>query len=758
MNSRRILAAAAALAALCACSRQNLEPVEKQEEGEVVEEQFEMSLTINEGDENTKTYIEKAEGYYAPHWSKGDQLGVLLVTKDAAIKTGTECRTLTNQADSAQKASFYGTVTSSYGDGDYDVYSFYPKGAYSSRTGSVAYADILHEQSPTATSFDPLCDLLVGEKTTATFSSQAATIDGMRFARVMAVLKVVVKDSGSLLSADEYLHSVRIATSDTYLTGYKPVDLATGVAGEGIEYGYREVIGSFYETDKIAPTDGAFLIVNPCTIPSGTTLTFDIRTSGKCLTRDIVLPYDIKMPAGEVTTLTINLKSTDISDAPAFEYPYKVDFEQGFKVSTSYKHSTAQLEGPSGYGWYTVYGTVSTTSKISGKNSMYLRHYENDATVPSVRTAFKMNGLKKVSFKALTTTSGKKFTVSYSLDGENWLSPRTYSNSTGTYASNINYFVNGGDGADCYIKIESSSDAASDKQWNLVLDDFVFYDALDVTSTLPDQGWLELPAGSAENPDIVYGTFYSGERIGAHRNYTYQYDKSLYTAMWTAYPLCKSQLSDDVDGGSWAFNPEIAQEYQVNVTSKAYENNYGNGAYARGHQIPNADRKLNSAANQHTYYVTNQTPQIQSGFNSGIWNSLEGSIRDALPDEDTVYMVTGASFQKLTEATKEITYLTSAVSGIEPAQVPVPNFYWKALLKVRRDGSGNVTDAKAVAIWLPHKSMTGKKFTDTDIDGGGVVSVDELESYTGFDFFANLSTQLQASAEANASWTEFTAF
>ena len=38
------------------------------------------------------------------------------------------------------------------------------------------------------------------------------------------------------------------------------------------------------------------------------------------------------------------------------------------------------------------------------------------------------------------------------------------------------------------------------------------------------------------------------------------------------------------------------------------------------------------------------------------------------------------------------------------------------------------------------------------------VSVDQIEEWTGFDFFANLPESLQTTAETNTSWSTFAAF
>ena len=92
----------------------------------------------------------------------------------------------------------------------------------------------------------------------------------------------------------------------------------------------------------------------------------------------------------------------------------------------------------------------------------------------------------------------------------------------------------------------------------------------------------------------------------------------------------------------------------------------------------------------------------------------------------------------------------------ENKKCPVPNYYWKVLLKVKRNSSGRITDASSVGFWFEHKSYkdTGKKFSDDEF----VVSVNQIEQWTGFDFFVNVPDAYESATENNSSWTAFKNF
>ena len=80
--------------------------------------------------------------------------------------------------------------------------------------------------------------------------------------------------------------------------------------------------------------------------------------------------------------------------------------------------------------------------------------------------------------------------------------------------------------------------------------------------------------------------------------------------------------------------------------------------------------------------------------------------------------------------------------------LPVPNYYWKALLKVVRSGD-KVTEAKTIGFWLPHDDLNGCAYDDY------VVSVDQIEQWTGIDLFPNLPDSIESQAESFTSWATF---
>ena len=258
-------------------------------------------------------------------------------------------------------------------------------------------------------------------------------------------------------------------------------------------------------------------------------------------------------------------------------------------------------------------------------------------------------------------------------------------------------------------------------------------------TVMPTESWLELPA---EDTNGLYPNAVELKvKSSGERNYTAYYDKSTYTSMWTAYPLQSKHMGSLSRPSKWYFNTEIGEEYQVDLTGSSYEGD----TYSRGHLIPNASRNGDSEMQKQTFYVTNSVPQVQNNFNSGIWSSLENTLQSIAKNGTTLYIVTGVAFQKVGE-TKSVSYIQA---NDDTKNIPIPNYFYKIVLKVTTNSSGTVTSASTIGFWFENKAYSGSAYENC------AVSVDQVEQWTGFDFFANLPDSVEATAETNTSWSAF---
>ena len=153
--------------------------------------------------------------------------------------------------------------------------------------------------------------------------------------------------------------------------------------------------------------------------------------------------------------------------------------EEGFEKATTgtdYKGTVTvkTTDSDCGIAWKIYYGTVSTSSTISGNKSAALRLYTSD-NYGYLKTTTPIDGLSKVSFKAMAATSKNakiKVNISYSSDGSNWTNIETDKSLT-TSAATYNVDIPTG-GKYFQIAISSNSTKPTSKNAQLTIDDVVF--------------------------------------------------------------------------------------------------------------------------------------------------------------------------------------------------------------------------------------------------------------------------------------------
>ncbi|MGM9785790.1 MAG: DNA/RNA non-specific endonuclease [Candidatus Cryptobacteroides sp.] len=240
--------------------------------------------------------------------------------------------------------------------------------------------------------------------------------------------------------------------------------------------------------------------------------------------------------------------------------------------------------------------------------------------------------------------------------------------------------------------------------------------------------WLELPA-TEENDGCFFIPHEMTLGSTYFRNFSLYMSEKDIVAHWVAYPLNPWTISSGVGRtNDWNLDPKIPRKNQP-VLFRAFSG----GTYARGHQIPSADRYADGA-NQQTFYGSNMTPQLHA-FNSNIWAALEGNVRSKCRQFDTLYVVTGCS-------TKGSTTYCNDNDG---KRIVVPSGYYKVLLGFKKSssvssasvagGTGNYKGYyTAAAYYFDHKNYENT----TQVINEHRMTVDQLEEIVEEDFFPNL--------------------
>ena len=258
----------------------------------------------------------------------------------------------------------------------------------------------------------------------------------------------------------------------------------------------------------------------------------------------------------------------------------------------------------------------------------------------------------------------------------------------------------------------------------------------DIDPAGPHPGCIEVPGLINGDEFITHTAYISDESTERVPNYYVSYSPSAHHAHWVAYRFDATTRQKNTlrTGGS---------TYPVDPDSQSSlpSNGFTGTGYDHGHICASADRLYSSLANEQTFYMTNMSPQIPN-FNRGYWRSYESWLQDYAADaslSDTIYVVKGGTI-----ATGQVSS-TISCNGIS---VPVPKYYFVALLKVK--------DAQysALGFWIEHREYETVKDKVADFRAHAV-SIDELETLTGFNFFPALPDNIEQAVEASydtASW------
>lgn len=244
-------------------------------------------------------------------------------------------------------------------------------------------------------------------------------------------------------------------------------------------------------------------------------------------------------------------------------------------------------------------------------------------------------------------------------------------------------------------------------------------------------GWMELPATSSTDGLDAYTIRFSE----GGRSYTFYWDYSTRVANWVAYPLNNAIIGSSISrSNAWAYCPLLPAAKQQDVSRGYTAGN--NGWYARGHQIPSADRMGTFARNAQTFYGVNMTPQ-NNDFNGALWASLEGKVREWAKKSytDTLYVVTGC----VTTGAKY--YVLDASSR----KITVPTAYYKALLIHEKSSSSKYSSTggyAGCAFWFDHEEYSAPGKYNAALNMDMSMSIKDLEQKLGYELFTNLKGKI----------------
>ena len=239
---------------------------------------------------------------------------------------------------------------------------------------------------------------------------------------------------------------------------------------------------------------------------------------------------------------------------------------------------------------------------------------------------------------------------------------------------------------------------------------------------------LETPDIPEDNAIIV--SHWSVENGDSVMTYCLQYDAQKYHSKWVAFRF-DGITAKKVVGRSGDFQDDPSLTTDLYIGSNSF------WGYDRGHLCASEDRVYSTQANKNTFYMSNMSPQISS-FNQGYWVTLEGQIQKLGRDRtfcDTLYVVKGGTIRD--------GQIKTYVERPNGKNVAVPKYYFVALLKVKNN------QYSSIGFWLEHKEVnySYEKQAPLSVFKETVVTIDDLEQKTGFDFFHNLPDNIETPVE-----------
>lgn len=233
------------------------------------------------------------------------------------------------------------------------------------------------------------------------------------------------------------------------------------------------------------------------------------------------------------------------------------------------------------------------------------------------------------------------------------------------------------------------------------------------------------------------------EQILVRYAYTTSYNKQTKCPNWVAWHLTRDRADgpysrkgvpyydeDNKVYGIGLVTQETSQgDYLVDMQAEAPRQEFSDWRdssipnNSHGHICPAADCKWSKTAMNQSFLLTNMCPQDRD-LNMGDWEGLERRSRGWAKHYGDVYIVAGPIFYNGVKKT------------MGANKVGVPDAFFKVVLCLQGQ-------PKAIGFIFPNIG------THHELDEY-VVTVDEVEQITGFDFFHNLEDEIENAVEAKS--------
>ena len=250
------------------------------------------------------------------------------------------------------------------------------------------------------------------------------------------------------------------------------------------------------------------------------------------------------------------------------------------------------------------------------------------------------------------------------------------------------------------------------------------------TATPPPSSSVHLTMGNPSGATVSVGN--PANYLMEKPQYAMSYHRDDGRPNWVSWHLDPSWLGSTPRQDS--FRPDTtlpAGWYQVLGTD------FSGSGYDRGHMCPSADRTKTVADNDATFLMNNMLAQAPTN-NQQTWANLESYCRTLANSGNELYIISGGN----------------GTSGfLANGHVAIATTTWKVIMVLpagTNDVSRVTSATRLIAISVPNNNNVVSDWRQYR------VSVDNVEALTGYDFFSNVPTAIQASIESTVD-TQFVA-
>lgn len=209
------------------------------------------------------------------------------------------------------------------------------------------------------------------------------------------------------------------------------------------------------------------------------------------------------------------------------------------------------------------------------------------------------------------------------------------------------------------------------------------------------------------------------EQILTRASYIVSYNKKTKCPNWVAWRLTGEHANGDVNRMGNAFHEDMEVP-----SPRAYNSDYRQSGYSRGHMCPAGDNKWDWEVMYESFLLSNVCPQ-NANLNSGLWNQIEISSRRWAEKYGDIYIICGPMYFK----SKEMQY-------IGENNVAIPDAFFKVILCL---------NGGPKCIGFVCRNTDGNKKKDMYVN-----TLEEVERLTGLHFFPQLDPEIRKLVESEA--------